>query len=194
MSMNGGAHRPQPGFVLCVSRLMAYKNVGAVIEAFVGMTDVRLVVVGQGPDLVGLQASAGPNVSLLGRVLDAELDWLYANCAGVVSASYEDFGLTAIEAATYGKPSAVLRYGGFLDTVIEGETGVFFDEPIASDIAQAVHELLEYVWDTESITRQADCFTESSFVDRLGAAVGVATTHTLEEAVRPVGAGAGRRA
>ncbi len=48
-----------------------------------------------------------------------------------MAASYEDFGLTPVEAMMFGKPSVVLRYGGFLETVIDGETGVFFDEPTA---------------------------------------------------------------
>ena len=57
----------------------------------------------------------------------------------LVAASYEDFGLTPLEAAAFGKPTAALRFGGFLDTVSEGETGVFFDDArAAGDIADAL--------------------------------------------------------
>lgn len=137
----------EAGFVLCVSRLLSYKNVDAVVAAFDSLPDARLVVVGDGPERARLEAMAGANVSSLRRVDDAQLAWLYANCAGTVSASYEDYGLTPLEAAAYGKPSAVLRAGGFLDTVVDGETGVFFDRPVAIDIADAVTDMLHSSWD-----------------------------------------------
>ena len=60
---------------------------------------------------------------------DAQLRWLYANCRALVAASHEDFGLTPLEAASFGKPTAALRWGGFLDTIDEGRNGIFFDEP-----------------------------------------------------------------
>ena len=114
----------EPGFLLCVSRLLPYKNVGAVVEAFARRPDQRLVVVGTGPLADELAAAAPPNVTFLGRVDDDELRWLYGACLGLVAASYEDFGLTPVEAAAFGRPTAALRWGGFLDTIVEGETGV----------------------------------------------------------------------
>ena len=85
---------------------------------------------------------AGANVKLAGRVTDAELRWLYTNCRALVAASHEDFGLTPLEAAGFGKPTAALRWGGFLDTVQEGDTGVFFDAPTPRTIGAGVRELL----------------------------------------------------
>ncbi|MEY2468946.1 MAG: hypothetical protein QOF21_1644, partial [Actinomycetota bacterium] len=123
----GGSRTPvngvAAGYFLCVSRLQPYKNVGAVVDAFRGL-DQDLVVVGDGPERARLEEQLPPNVTLLGAVTDEHLRWLYANCTGVVAASYEDYGLTPLEALRFGRPSAVLRYGGFLDTVCEGETGV----------------------------------------------------------------------
>jgi glycosyltransferase involved in cell wall biosynthesis len=161
-----------PGFVLCVSRLLAYKNVEAVTTAFEDLPDTRLVIVGSGPERSHLEAISGPNVALVGRVDDAELAWLYSNCAGVVAAGYEDFGLTPVEAAACGKPAAVLRAGGFIDTVVEGKTGVFFDEPNPTSIALAITGLLEHPWDPASIEDHAGYFVESFFAGRLRAAVG----------------------
>ena len=161
----------EPGFMLCVSRLLAYKNVDAVSSAFKQLPDSRLVVVGTGPEKDRLEAAAGFNVALLGRVEDAELGWLYSNCAGVVAAAHEDFGLTPVEAAQCGKPVAALRSGGFLDTVVEGKTGVFFDKPDPSSIASAIRGLLKHPWDRESIEGHAGTFVESRFADRLTAAI-----------------------
>ena len=94
-------------------------------------------------------------MTLLGRVADEELRWLYGACLGLVAASYEDFGLTPIEAAAFGRPTAALRWGGFLDTIVEGTTGVFFDEPTPDAIAAAVDELAATSWSAGALTDHA---------------------------------------
>jgi len=160
----------EPGFVLCVSRLLPYKNVDAIVQAFQALPDERLVVAGTGPQEHALRAIAGANVSLAGRVADAELRWLYANCRTLVAASHEDFGLTPVEAAGFGKPTAALRFGGFLETIEEGRTGVFFEEPTAQAIAAGVRELLAASWSAEAAVNSAARFSEPQFVERLRAA------------------------
>jgi glycosyltransferase involved in cell wall biosynthesis len=160
-----------PGFVLCVSRLLSYKNVEAVMAAFEHLPNSRLFIVGTGPERSRLTAMAGSNVTLLGRVGDEELGWLYSNCAGVVAASHEDFGLTPLEAASFGKPVAVLRSGGFLDTVVEGDTGIFFDEPDSLSIAEAVSGLLAQPWDNTAIHLHADSFLEDRFAECIRRAI-----------------------
>jgi len=94
----------EPGFVLCVSRLLPYKNVGPLIEAFRELPHLRLVVVGDGPEGQRLKAVAAPNVRLVGVTSDAELRWLYNSSIGVVAAAHEDYGLTPLEGAAFGKP------------------------------------------------------------------------------------------
>jgi glycosyltransferase involved in cell wall biosynthesis len=155
----------EPGYILCVSRLLPYKNVGAVIEAFRGSGE-RLVIVGGGPDAERLRESAPSNVSLLGWVSDKALRWLYRNSAGVTAASYEDFGLSAVEAAAFGKPVAALKWGGFLDSVVDGSTGVFFDEPQPAEIAVAIQRMRDNNWDRDAIRRHsAEKFGERRFIE-----------------------------
>src|SRR5207244_12443454 len=127
----------------------------------------RLVVAGAGPDESALRALAGSNVHLVGRVADEELRWLYANCTALVAASHEDFGLTPLEAAAFGKPSAVLRWGGFLDTVEEGQTGVFFDSPAPESIAAALHRLETAPLSTARILAHVERFSEANFIRAL---------------------------
>jgi glycosyltransferase involved in cell wall biosynthesis len=155
-----------PDFVLCVARLMPYKNVDAVIEAFAGR-DERLVIVGAGPLESRLRAGAPANVTFAGRVDDATLRWLYANCAAVVAASHEDFGLTPLEAAAFGRPAVVLRWGGFLDTVDETVNGVFFEEPHPSSIRAALDTAAGRTWDAEAIVRHAETFSEDRFIEKM---------------------------
>jgi glycosyltransferase involved in cell wall biosynthesis len=156
-----------PGFFLCVSRLVPYKHVDAVVEAFAGLTSERLVVVGDGPDRARVARLAGPSVRLLGAVDDDRLRWLYANCRAVVAASYEDFGLTPVEAAAFGKPTAALRGGGYLDTVVDGRTGVFFAEPTASAIRDAVERLCQLAWDEAAIAGHAAAYSPARFAECL---------------------------
>jgi glycosyltransferase involved in cell wall biosynthesis len=155
------------GFVLCVCRLLPYKNVDAVVEAFRDLSGERLVVVGDGPERQRLQAAAGPNVHFAGRVTDAQLRWLYAACRVLVTASREDYGLTPLEAASFGKASAVLRGGGFLDTVVEGETGLFLDEAAPKAIAATLRRLLAAPPPPERLRAHADGFSEERFIERL---------------------------
>ena len=157
----------EPGYVLCVARMLPYKNLGAITSAFDQLPDERLVVVGQGPDDARLRTLAGPNVRFVGTVTDAQLRWLYANSRGLVSAAYEDFGLTPLEAAAFGKPVAALRFGGYLDTVREGETGVFFELPARRAIAAGVLELLDEDWSDEALREHAAGFSEARFVERI---------------------------
>jgi glycosyltransferase involved in cell wall biosynthesis len=156
-----------PGFVLCVSRLLPYKHVDVVVEAFARLPSDRLVVVGDGPDRARVTRLAGANVRLLGAVDDDSLRWLYTNCRAVVAASYEDFGLTPVEAAAFGKPTAALRGGGYLDTVADGRTGVFFAEPTASAIREAVERLSELAWDDDAIAQHAAAYSPARFAERL---------------------------
>jgi glycosyltransferase involved in cell wall biosynthesis len=156
-----------PGFFFCVSRLLAYKNVGAIVRAFSSLPDKMLVVVGRGPEYQNLVTEAGKNVLFLESVDDPTLRWLYSQCSCLLSASYEDFGLTPIEAAAYGKPAIVLRRGGFLDTVVENVSGLFFDHPQADNIAEAVGRFESIAWDPQSLVAHAQSFSEAEFHSRL---------------------------
>lgn len=157
----------EPGYLLCVARLMPYKNVDAVVRAVNSLPDTRLVVVGIGPELERLRSLAGPRVRLVGRVDDEELRWLYRNAAALVAASYEDYGLSPLEAGMFGRPSVALRAGGFLDTVVEGETGVFFDHPTPEAVARGIDDVLTHPWDGAAIKAGMDRFSAERFVRRL---------------------------
>jgi glycosyltransferase involved in cell wall biosynthesis len=154
------------GFLLCVSRLLPYKNVDAVIEG-ASLAGEPLVIVGVGPELDRLRSLAGNHAHVLGSVSDAELRWLYANCRAVVAASFEDYGLTPLEGLSFRRPSVVLRGGGFLDTVIEDETGTFFDRPEPPLIADALRRSLAMTWNEGRLRSHASAFSRESFVARM---------------------------
>ena len=123
------------------------------------MPDARLVIVGDGPARSDIERVAGPNVRFLGQVDDATLRGLYRNSAAIVSASFEDYGLTPLEAASFGRPSVVLRSGGFLDTVVEGRTGIFFDSPDPEKVAFAMSTAIRRTWDSSDLRAHAEKFS-----------------------------------
>ena len=157
----------EPGFVLCASRLMPYKNVDVVVEAFARLPSSRLVVAGDGPLLEQLRAVAPANVTFLGSCADGQLRWLYANCAAVISAAYEPFGLTPVEAAAFGRPAIALHDGGFVDTVIDGETGVHFPTVDPEAVAAAVRRFDTLTFTPERLRRHGEQYSEDLFVSRI---------------------------
>lgn len=157
-------------FYLVVSRLLPYKNVDAIVRAFAG-TDRRLVVVGRGPQAERLRAMKTPNVTMVSDISDGELAWLYGNCRAILAASYEDYGLTPLEAGIWGRPAIALRYGGFLDTIHEGISGMYFDEPTPGDIAEAVDRFEMTKFDSDKIRDHVKQFSEASFSEKLHDAV-----------------------
>jgi glycosyltransferase involved in cell wall biosynthesis len=144
-----------PGFLLTVARRRGYKNT-AIVAAAARQQGVPLVVVGD-------EGTSEPGVTYVGRIDDAELRWLYSNCRGLVASAYEDFGLTPVEAMAFGKPVLALRAGGYLETVVEGDTGYFFDEPSPAAIGEAIAQLDGTSFDMETIRRHADQFSADRF-------------------------------
>jgi glycosyltransferase involved in cell wall biosynthesis len=171
----GGEDRPvsgvEAGYLLCVARLLPYKNVDAVIRAAQEL-ETSLVVVGDGPDRSRLEAlvqshPSRARVHILGRVRDDELRWLYRHCDLLVAASYEDFGLSPLEAGSFGRPAVALRDGGYLDTVIDGETGLFFDEPEPQAIARAIEHARATEWDRARLEDHLRQFNRIRFAQQL---------------------------
>ncbi|MFV2144766.1 glycosyltransferase [Isoptericola sp. G70] len=186
--MPAGEERPvdglEPGFLLCVARLLPYKNVDVLVRAARLVGGPRLVVVGEGPDRARLERMAGDAaVTFTGRVDDAELRWLYRHCALLLAASYEDFGLSPLEAAAFGRPAVVLGAGGYLDTVVDGVTGRHVAANAPEQFAAATDEALRASWSPDALRRHVRSFSQERFADRLRAAVGTTT-----QRARPSGA------
>jgi glycosyltransferase involved in cell wall biosynthesis len=154
-------------FELCVSRLLPYKNVDKVVDAYASEPRRRLVVVGSGPQKQGLRAAAGDNVLFLEGISDGELAWLYRQTRALISISYEDFGLTPLEAASFGKPCIVLRWGGYVETMVENLTAVFIEVPEAEHVRRALEQLDAREWDAERIIEHAARYHEDVFIENI---------------------------
>jgi hypothetical protein len=134
-------------FLLIVARKRGYKNL-AVVQAAAAEAGVCLV-------------------AAEGGLTDPELRWLYANCRGLVAAGYEDFGLTPIEAMSFGKPVLALRAGGYLESVAEGVSGSFFDRLDVPTLADALATFDERTFDANAVRRYAERFSRKRFITRM---------------------------
>lgn len=130
-------------YYLTASRLVPYKKVDAIVEAFNAMPDKRLIVVGDGPCMKRLKSIAKPNVELLGYQPFQVMRDLMQKARAFVFAAEEDFGITPVEAQASGTPVIAYGRGGLLETVVElgtaaAPTGLFFPEQHAAAIVEAV--------------------------------------------------------
>jgi glycosyltransferase involved in cell wall biosynthesis len=130
-------------FYLTVSRLVPYKKIDIIVEAFNAMPDTRLVVVGDGPGMKKLKAIAKPNVELIGYQPFRVMRELMQKARAFVFAAEEDFGITPVEAQACGTPVIAYGKGGALETIVEvgaadQPTGLFFERQEPQSIVAAV--------------------------------------------------------
>ena len=171
---------PRDDTFLCVCRLVPYKRVDLVVEAF-NQLGLPLLVVGDGPERMRLEALAGSNVTLLGRQSQHQVETLMSRCRAFVYAGLEDFGIAPVEAMAAGAPVIGLGRGGLLDTVrcaaagCSQPTGVLFSDQSVESVIQAVqwfqqqHRLESF--NAESIRSWAERFRPEAFAARFEASM-----------------------
>jgi glycosyltransferase involved in cell wall biosynthesis len=129
-------------FYFTASRMVPYKKMPMIVDAFSRMPDRRLVVIGDGPDMAQCRALAGPNVQIMGYQSDEVLRDHMQRAKAFVFAAEEDFGITPIEAQACGTPVIAFGKGGALETVrgltAVKPTGLFFDEQTPESLMEAV--------------------------------------------------------
>ncbi|MFH0852647.1 MAG: glycosyltransferase [bacterium] len=153
-------------YFLAVGRFLPYKRFDLVIGAF-NRLGRPLKIVGAGPEFKNLCRIAGPTIEFLGQVNDEKLRHLYARCQALVFPQEEDFGIVAIEAMACGRPVIAYRAGGALETIKEGETGVFFNEQEVSSVVDAVKEFDVKSFDPQKIRRAALAFDKEIFKHKI---------------------------
>lgn len=162
-------------YLLIVSRLSPYKKIDLAIEASARLHQ-PLVVIGKGGDearLRQLAADLNAPVAFLGYQDDATIQQYYAHCRAFLFPGEDDFGITPVEAMSYGKPVIAYSKGGALETVIDGKTGLFFSESTAGSLADAMQQFLtdETSFSAEACKKQAAKFSKEVFKKEMAAFV-----------------------
>ena len=172
---------PAPGgatgdYDLIVSALVPYKRIDLAVQAYRRQSR-RLLIVGTGTETARLRALAGANVEFLGWRSDADVRELYRNCRLLLFPGEEDFGIVPLEAMACGRPVVAFRRGGATETVVDGITGLFFDEQRVEALEDAVARAAAVRWEPARIRTHAEAFGIGRFFDEMAACV----TRTLEQ-------------
>lgn len=149
-------------YFLIVSRLVPYKRIDIAINAC-NQLNLPLKIIGTGSSERYLKSIAGPTIEFLGNLTDSELVGYYKNCQALIFPGNEDFGLTVLEAQSFGKAVIALKAGGTLETVVEGKTGIFFYPQKTYALIEALKKFKNIRFSQSDCIRQAEKFSEEKF-------------------------------
>jgi glycosyltransferase involved in cell wall biosynthesis len=178
---------PSPGqddYYIVLARLVSYKRIDLAVRACT-LLGRRLMVIGDGPDRARLMANAGPTVSFLGRLSDAEVAYHAARCRALIFPGEEDFGMAPLEVAAAGRPTIAYRAGGSVETIVEGVTGIFFDRQEPEDLADAIARFERTDWSPSALRLHAENFGSDIFQARFRAFLAKVGAPVPEAAVLP---------
>jgi glycosyltransferase involved in cell wall biosynthesis len=161
---------PAEPWFLAVSRLVPHKRIDLAVEACT-RAGIPLKVVGSGRTLEKLREMAGPTVEFLGWQSDEAVADLLRRCRAFILPGAEDFGITAVEAQAAGRPVVAYGAGGALESVIDGETGLFFSEPTAASLQEVMERFARHSWDADRLRANAQRFTRAHFQERIAGIV-----------------------
>ena len=157
--------RPRTHF-LAGGRLVRYKRIDRAIEA-ANQGALPLVVFGEGPDLIRLRSLAGPTVRFVGACDDPTLLRLIQSAIALVFPGVEDFGILPVETQAAGTPVVALAEGGALETVVDGTTGLLFDQDSVTCLLDAMLASQSRGWDPKACRANAERFSRSRFEEEM---------------------------
>ncbi len=152
-------------FYLTVSRIVPYKRIDLIVEAFRHLPKKRLIVIGDGPDLKKIKGNAPANVEFLGyRPFEIVKEYM-KKARAFIFAAIEDFGISPVEAQACGTPVIAYGRGGVLETVVKDETGIFFYEQSPKALIDAIMEFerKENLFEPEKIRKSVQKFNKNRF-------------------------------
>ncbi len=182
---------PREPFHLVLSELTPYKRIDLAVSAYSRLSK-PLIVIGDGSERKNLEAIASDCVKFVGRLPFLQVKRRLETCEAFVFPGIEDFGITPVEAQAAGAPVIAFRAGGALETVVEGKTGVFFDEQTTESLADAVKRMAPSCFPIASLRTHAETFSQAAFRHSLRSAlqsfrVELPTTETNKnDAVPPI--------
>ncbi len=152
-------------FYITISRLVPYKRIDLIINAFKKLPDKKLIIIGQGPLYNKLKKSAPKNVELLGFQPFNRVKELLKKAKAFIYAAEEDFGIAPVEAQACGTPVIALNKGGTAETIINEKTGILFNEQNVENLINAIRkfEQIEDSFDAKIIRKNAERFSKDRF-------------------------------
>lgn len=161
------ANEPEEDYYLLLSRLAPYKRLDLAIEACKKL-DRPLVVIGDGTARGQLEKIAGAKIRFLGRQPDNVVAQYAGRCRALIFPGEEDFGMTPLEINAAGRPVIAFRAGGATETVVNRQTGLFFEKQSVESLTDAIEEFESLSWDKATLRAHADKFNRGVFIERIG--------------------------
>jgi len=156
-------HQEKEDFYLCASRLVPYKKTKLIVEAFNLMPDKKLVVIGKGEEYEEISTIAKPNIKVMGYQSDAVLTVHMQRAKAFIYMALEDFGIVPVEAMACGTPVIGYGKGGLKDSVIDKETGIFFEKQSIEALKNSVERFETLTFDPQKISSHAKKFSIQRF-------------------------------
>jgi glycosyltransferase involved in cell wall biosynthesis len=156
-------------YYLTASRLVPYKRIDLIVDAFAKMLDKKLIVIGSGPEKDKIKAKATPNVDVLGYQDFENLKSYMQKAKAFVFAAEEDFGIIVVEAMACGTPVIAGNYGGTAESVVDGKTGVLFPNQSVESIIESVKkfELIADSLSSSEIRNHSEKFSRNNFEEKI---------------------------
>ena len=167
-------------YYFTMSRMVPYKKIDLIVEAF-SKTDKKLVVAGTGPDFEKIKKLATPNIELLGYIDDSEAIKYMQRAKAFVFSAEEDFGITPVEAQACGTPVICLGKGGTKETILDGETGIHFQEQKIDSLLKAVEKFERSEFEPKRVRKNAERFSKQRFEKEIEEFVTLKYQQFLEE-------------
>jgi glycosyltransferase involved in cell wall biosynthesis len=160
-------HTPKEDFYLTASRLVPYKKTKMIVEAFNTMPDKKLLVIGKGEEYEEIKAIAKPNIEVLGYQSDEVLRDNMQRAKGFIFMAVEDFGIIPVEAMACGTPIIAYGEGGIKDSVINGKTGLLFEQQSANSLSTAIKKFESMSFEPKLIAEHAQQFSINRFHEEM---------------------------
>lgn len=149
-------------YYVAIGRIVPYKRFDLVVEAF-NQLDKKLIVIGDGDQLPKLKSIAKPNIQFTGYLDSAEVNKILSKAKAFIHIGLEDFGIAPIEAQACGTPVIAYKAGGVLETVINGKTGILFNEQTPASLITTIDEFENKAFNLSEIRNHAFTFSKERF-------------------------------
>ncbi len=160
--------REREDYYVVLARLVPYKRIDLAVQACTRLGR-KLIVIGHGPDRESLEAMAGPTIHFAGRASDRDVERYVSRCRALLFPGEEDFGMAPVEVAAAGRPTIAYRAGGALETIVDGRTGLFFNEQTPESLMASIEEFERREWPSATLRRHAENFSVEVFQSRFDA-------------------------
>jgi glycosyltransferase involved in cell wall biosynthesis len=150
-------------FYLTVSRLVPYKKIDLIVEAFSQTPERKLIVIGDGPEMTKIKQKAGKNIEILRHQSDSVVHDYIKRAKAFIFAAEEDFGIVVVEAQAAGTPVIAFGQGAALETIIEGKTGLFFDAQTIPSLLKILNKFDRSEFDPKNLRENAQRFNKARF-------------------------------